>query len=133
MDTDLYNEKLFESIRIGNIESRWSEVNKKFEIVKWFPNIYYGKSKQEYPNCDDSCFRHPESCVVVAFFDLYHKYEPDIRSVCSRIFDLTEEEFRCFKEVGNQAWDKYMDVRSDKLEEYLINKARESHGYQADS
>jgi hypothetical protein len=124
-DPEIYNDSLFEPIRVGNIEARWSECNKQFEILKWFPNMYYQGTKEKFPNCHESCFKNPESCIVIAAFDIYTKYEPDVRSISSRIFDLDDDELKALREVGTEAWEKYKDVRSGALENYRIMQERQ--------
>lgn len=57
-------------MRKGNIEFRYSKINKKYELVKWKP--VQGEKK--------------ESCYVIAFFDK-HKEGYDLRTVGERFFE----------------------------------------------
>lgn len=56
-------------MRFRNIEFRWSETNKKYELVSW------------YKDCN-----HKEFCCVVAFFDK-GKEGYDMRTVGDRFFE----------------------------------------------
>lgn len=66
----------------GKIEFRYSECNGGFEVVKWYPNSFYGKQdefeeeepgrfrKKKYPYpfyVDGKTFTTKENCYVVAF------------------------------------------------------------------
>lgn len=71
-------------MRLNNLELRkLIGNNKKFEIICWFPNSYYGKI-DEYQKTGDSmyyrpenpnsfvhedCFKNKEFCYVVSFID----------------------------------------------------------------
>ena len=68
--------------RIGQLELRRTSDKKMFEIVKWYPNEYYGK-EHEYekngewyvrdgePMCrvHENLFSSPELCYTIAFID----------------------------------------------------------------
>jgi len=56
-------------MRFRNIEFRWSDLNKKYELVQW------------YKDCN-----HKEFCCVVAFFDK-GKEGYDMRTVGDRFFE----------------------------------------------
>ena len=55
-------------MKFRNIEFRWSDLNKKYELVQW------------YKDCN-----HKEFCCVVAFFDK-GKEGYDMRTVGDRFF-----------------------------------------------
>ena len=55
-------------MRFRNVEFRWSKLNNKYELVKWYPQT------------------HGETCCVVAFFDK-HKEGYDMRTISSRFFE----------------------------------------------
>ena len=71
--------------RQGNLEIRNSIVgHHDFEIIKWFPNSLYGKEEfyiydKEHgyyipktgwcTAIDPSCFKNPESCLVLGWID----------------------------------------------------------------
>jgi len=55
-------------MRFRNIEFRWSKINNKYELVRWYTH--------------DS----GDSCYVVAFFDK-HKGGYDMRTVGDRFFE----------------------------------------------
>jgi hypothetical protein len=105
-------------IRIENIECRFAQ--NQYEFVKWYPNKYYGTKAQLIAegyelivSQDDdfslvkhnhhihgSCFQSPESCYVIATI-VYDKNEycTEIKSVGSRLLDLTKKERNNFFEV----------------------------------
>ena len=60
-------------MRFRNIEFRWSKINNKYELVKWYAPI------------EDSLFKDP-TCCVVAFFDKT-KEGYDMRTVGSSFFE----------------------------------------------
>jgi hypothetical protein len=55
-------------MRFRDIEFRWSKLNNKYELVKWYPQT------------------HGETCCVVAFFDK-HKEGYDMRTIGDRFFE----------------------------------------------
>ena len=55
-------------MRFRNVEFRWSKLNNKYELIKWYPQT------------------HGETCCVVAFFDK-HKEGYDMRTIGDRFFD----------------------------------------------
>ena len=109
-------------IRIENIECRFTQ--NQYEFVKWYPNKYFGTKAQLIAegyelivSQDDdfslvkynhhihgSCFQSPESCYVIATI-VYDKNEhcTEIKSVGSRLLDLTKKERMYFFEVYHYA------------------------------
>ena len=109
-------------IRIENIECRLS--NDTYEFVKWYPNKYYGTKAQLIADgyelqpihdhgfvltkgnhtIHDSCFLNPEGCYTIATI-VYDKNEhcTEIKSVGSRLLDLTKNERNNFFEVYKYA------------------------------
>jgi len=110
-------------IRINNIECRKYTAIKTdeifYEIIKWADNPHFGK-EQEYRNMgyvdsfsgdflqspngghsiQKTFFNHKETCFTIASLHL-NRREPDInlKSVGSRLLDLSEEEQKDFFEV----------------------------------
>jgi hypothetical protein len=98
-------------IRINNIECRSNQ--DRYEIVKWYPNTYYGAEQRlieegyervEYPNnrwqlkrdwhnIDMSCFINPESCYTIATLE-YDDDEMccDMTTVGPRLLELDKKE-----------------------------------------
>lgn len=60
-------------MRFRNIEFRWSTLNKKYELVKWYKSKVEGCEERDY-------------CYVVAFFDKT-KEGYDMRTVGDRFFE----------------------------------------------
>ena len=60
-------------MRFRNIEFRWSNCNKKHELVKWYKTKVDGCEERNY-------------CYVIAFFD-EHKEGYDMRTVGDRFFE----------------------------------------------
>lgn len=70
-------------------ENKWPE-NPAYDIVLWYPNLYYGRDDEfpedpsdnsyrldpKYQNhrIHKSCFKYPESCFTIASFD-YDSHE----------------------------------------------------------
>lgn len=116
-------------IRINDIECRAiKSKHYDYEMVKWYENPYYGKEQEyidngyekvEYPGgwglrsdhttVNESCFKNPESCYVVAFL-IINKGEPDVdmQTVGSRLLELSSEERQTFFEVYKLANDKIL-------------------------
>lgn len=114
-------------MRIDNLELRRTQTldNKDYwEIVKWEPNRFYGK-EEEYELEQDfyvkkgnprikvstSCFTTKEVCYTLARFKGEIDPEcgeyrdcPDLVSVGTRPFVLTEDEEKGFKELVKQAY-----------------------------
>lgn len=134
-----------ETYRIGNIELRKGltfpikDTPSKvyYEIVFWYPNTYYNKEsefiyvketnnyyKEEFPNFRISadCFKHPESCYTLATLctNRYHDEEPDIKSVGSRPFRLSEEDKKDFLEVIDHIY-KIWGTLYSQSDDYLID------------
>lgn len=107
------------NIRINSIQCRSCDTTYRYEIIKWFPNTYYGL-KNDYLNkgyveedgfvqsdnhrIQSTIFESEESCYVIAWLDYNHK-EPDVdlRSVGSRLLALTKDDLDCFFDVYNIA------------------------------
>ena len=64
-------------MRFRNIEFRWSETNKKYELVKW----YMGHQIKE-----TGTYEIKDYCCVVAFFDK-DKEGYNMRTISSRFFE----------------------------------------------
>lgn len=123
--------------RLGNITLRVShtlgingtESKAYFDIVKWYPNEYYGKKdkfeydekrKMYYKKTNEkpwwyvspSCFDHPESCFSLANIDWDKEY-PDVRTVGPRPFKLNDEEYKNFTDIVKyfyNLYDKHYEV-----------------------
>jgi len=105
-------------IRIDNIECRFSQG--RYEIIKWYPNAYYGTEERmieegwervevngEYhgmrkDNCTvtASCFVNPESAYTVATLE-YHKSEGwcNMKTVGTRLLELNKKNRKAFFKV----------------------------------
>lgn len=104
-------------IRIGNLEYREAKclngTGTYEEVVKWFPNEYYGKYDtmlndgwrrtsdgsltKGSTTIDSSCFTHPESCISIATILWNHSHDEfDVKSVGLRAFELKEDDQRDF-------------------------------------
>jgi hypothetical protein len=107
------------NIRINNIEFKKYISTKRdkslYEIVKWYPNIHFGKEEEykkdgyvdsfggEFLRKDGheihkSFFINPESCYVIAFIEK-GKESWELRSVGERVVTLAPEELEDFNEV----------------------------------
>ncbi len=123
------------TIRINNIEFKYSELNKKYEIVKWFPNEFYSKEGDFDYNSDKNsytyklgdnrsgwcwispdCFKNPESCFVIAFFDVVKDGDPDLRWCGKRPLDLDESEFSDFMMVVRLAYDEFNNSKDENIQ-----------------
>jgi len=108
---------MFTKIRIGNIEyreTRYLDGKGTYEeIVRWFPNGYYGKREsmlndgyvengngsltKENFTVDGSCFENPETCCSVATIIWNNSHDEfDVKSVGTRAFDLDETDRKNF-------------------------------------
>lgn len=100
-------------MRLGDIEYRI--INNHIEIIKWYKNDYYGHENDYikdgdfyHPTYDShisihkSCFEYPESCYVIATIDI--KEEPAVNSVGLRAFELTDEDYKNFREIVKLAY-----------------------------
>lgn len=108
-------------VRVNNVEGRkYTSTKTKdtfYEIVLWQPNVYYNKEEEYLGNgYEDSFsgdflvknghsiqktfFNHKETCFTIANLELNYR-EPDInlKSVGSRLLDLTDDEIKDFFEV----------------------------------
>jgi hypothetical protein len=120
-------------IRIDNIECRHSQG--RYEIVKWYPNSYYGAEekmieegfervvfpdgkwalKKDWSTIHGGCFANPESCYTIATLKWHaSEYCNDLISVGSRLLDLSKEEQAAFFEVYRYAEDR---IKQENLEE----------------
>lgn len=100
-------------IRINQIECRYSQG--RYEIVKWYPNNYYGAEAKHLEegyvlsggfyrknnlSISESCFKHPESCFTVA--TLHYDNEEgccDMRTIGPRVLELTKQDRDDFFDV----------------------------------
>jgi hypothetical protein len=90
-----------------------------FEIIKYHPNLYYGKeenyelnnwgdaykSKESFSfNISKSCFKKSETPYMIASWNNINHDElsPDLEFVGSRVFDLSEEEMLIFMRIAKQ-------------------------------
>ena len=108
-------------IRIDDIECRSTIYkSREYEIVKWYENPHYGKEKEYMEEgyekvvdsrgnwgmrkgnytINESCFRNPEGCYVVAFLKP-NRSEPDVdmETIGSRVLDLEADELDTFMQV----------------------------------
>lgn len=105
-------------IRINQFECRFSQ--RRYEIVKWYPNEYYNAEqklieegyvkvefengnwsmKKDYHSITSSCFKNPESCFTVATLH-YDDGEGccDMRTIGTRLLDLDKQERDDFFDV----------------------------------
>ena len=108
-------------IRIDDIECRQTIYKpKEYEIVKWYENERYGKEQQlveegyvkevykdgswglkkDNHTINESCFKHPESCYVIAWLKPnYGEPDVDMETVGSRVLDLEADELDLFMQV----------------------------------
>ena len=120
-------------IRINQIECRFSQG--RYEIIKWYPNSYYGAEakyledgyelsggfyKKDNVSIGESCFKNPESCFTVATLH-YDDNERccDMRTIGSRLLDLDKQERDDFFDVYNMAEDRIH--REARLKEMMEN------------
>lgn len=123
------------NIRIDNIECRKTIYKpREYEIVKWYKNDYYGAEqklmeegyeKKIYEDggwalrksnhtIDSSCFRHPESCYVIAFLKPnYGEPDIDMETVGSRVLDLEADELDLFMQVYRLANNMILSQMND--------------------
>jgi hypothetical protein len=118
-------------IRIKQIECRFSQG--RYEIVKWFPNCYYGKEQEYVDNgyvlsggfyrnanvsISESCFENPESCCTIATLH-YDDSEGccDMHTVGSRLLDLDKQERADFFAVYEYAEDRIREEELNKEQE----------------
>lgn len=107
-------------IRINQFECRFSQG--RYEIIKWYPNSYYGAEakyledgyvfsggfyRKDYSSISESCFKNPESCFTVATLH-YDDGEGccDMRTIGPRVLDLDKQERDDFFEVYALAEDR---------------------------
>lgn len=123
-------------IRIDNIECRFSQG--RYEIIKWYPNTYYGSeerlikegyTKDTYPSgrwqmkkdwhsIDMSCFDNPESCYTIATL-AYDDDERccDMTTVGPRLLELDDAERKDFFAVYKYAEDRIREEELAKQED----------------
>jgi hypothetical protein len=120
-------------IRINDIECRLyktTQVSEPFyEIVKWQPNPYYNKLQEYLDNgyveskdgsmiqkdnmgLSKGMFTNPESCYTIAHLELDMKeFDTTLKSIGSRLLDLTEDEridfFEAYKISNDKLYKKY--------------------------
>lgn len=118
-------------IRINDFECRSNIYRKdEYEMVKWQVNQYYGQEKfliewegyerveygdgnwalkRDFHNINSSCFKHPETCYVIATLKL-NRREPDVdmETVGSRLLELEPNELSEFMKVYRLAQDMIM-------------------------
>lgn len=109
------------NIRINNIECRQTIYkSREYEIVKWYKNDYYGTEQKLieegyekviyedgswgmnslHHTINESCFRHPESCYVIAWLKPnYGEPDIDMETVGGRILELEADELDVFMRV----------------------------------
>ena len=64
-------------MRFRNIEFRWSVVNNKYELIKWY---------KDWQIQETGTYKNKEFCYVIAFFDK-DKEGYDMRTVGDRFFE----------------------------------------------
>ena len=118
-------------IRINDFECRSSIYREdEYEMVKWQVNQYYGQEKfliewegyekveyeggnwalkKDFHSINSSCFKHPETCYVIATLKL-NRREPDVdmETVGSRLLELEPNELNVFMKVYKLAQDMIM-------------------------
>ena len=126
-------------IRIENIECRLTHGS--YEIVNWYPNPHYGTEDQleaegykkidygtgnygysrAHHTIDGSCFKHKESCCVIAFLYIDTEYHiTEMKAVGPRLLQLSKEERDNFFEVYKYAHNKLSN--SDNISSNLTTK-----------
>jgi len=118
-------------IRINQIECRFSQG--RYEIVKWYPNSYYGKEQEYVDNgwevgedfyrlnntsIHKNCFKNPESCYTVATLH-YDDGEGccDMQTVGPRVLQLSKPEREDFFAVYEYAEDRIREEELNKKED----------------
>ena len=118
-------------IRINQIECRFSQG--RYEIVKWFPNSYYGKEQEYVDNgyvlsggfyrnanvsISESCFENPESCCTIATLH-YNDDEGccDMQTIGPRVLELSKPDRTDFFAVYEYAEDRIREEELNKKEE----------------
>jgi hypothetical protein len=129
-----------ENIKIGNIEFR--TIRGLYEIVKWYPNAYYGKESEytllesgnytvkgknaEHVYIDKAVFKNPESCYTLAFLKKDDRND-DIRvELCwGRIFDLEDTDYADYNAVVRQAYKELFKELVTDDDDYAIEGSDE--------
>lgn len=100
-------------IRINQFECRFSQG--RYEIIKWYPNSYYGAEakyledgyvlsggfyKKDNVSIGESCFKNPESCFTIATLH-YDDGEGccDMHTIGPRLLNLNKQERDDFFDV----------------------------------
>ena len=91
---------ILKTMRFRNIEFRWSNCNKKYELVKW-----------NTPT-EDSFFKDP-TCYVVAFFDKT-KEGYDMRTIGDRFFE--DKDAWVVGKYGLEFLNAIFDIEKDEEE-----------------
>lgn len=102
--------------------------NPSWHIDRFYPNPHYGKEDEyiyheegyctdpkygDFYRISEGCFKHPESCCSIASFE-YDSHEPcwELKFICDRPLDLTEDERQDFWELiqyGYKVLENYSD------------------------
>jgi len=118
-------------IRINQIECRFSQG--RYEIVKWYPNSYYGKEQEYVDNgwevgeefyrlnntsIHKNCFVNPESCYTIATLH-YDSDEAccDMKTIGPRLLQLSKPERDDFFAVYEYAEDRIQQEELARTEE----------------
>ena len=118
-------------IRINQIECRFSQG--RYEIVKWYPNSYYGKEQEYVDNgwevgeefyrlnntsIHKNCFANPESCYTIA--TLHYDADEgccDMKTIGPRLLQLSKPERDDFFAVYEYAEDRIQQEELARTEE----------------
>ena len=113
--------------RIDNIAFEWSDYNKKYQIIQYYPNDYYGELETYIKNgykqegdvltkpgfsIDISLFTKKELSFVIAFLDKTSDGW-EMRTVGARPFNLLENQFEAFHKIGKFAF-RYLEDLEDE-------------------
>lgn len=104
------------------MEFRYAGTSEKYEIVRWSPNPFYGhedeydyfkerdcycKKGNNHSFIHASCFKNPESCLLMASFDVRNDGESVDLTFCgSRPMSLSDDEFADFKKLAAYGYKK---------------------------
>ena len=117
------------------LQSHLTDTFNYFEIVKYYPNSYYGK-ESEYEFDEDrnlykgkyfntfinkSCFKNPESCFTLAsWVDIDHDEKtPDLKFVGKRPLELDEDELKDFLICAKEGQDFIEKILEDFEEDEI--------------
>lgn len=104
-----------------------------YEIVKYYPNCYYGRKDEFEPigggmykekgtsgdwRVHESCFVHPDSCFTVAIWR-WDKHEEiyQLESVGKRLNELVGEERKIFWDLYDWG-EKFLEEKEKELNEW---------------